>query len=253
MKKRLMAFVALCFLIMIQGCKQDMELNPQDYFSGQQLELARAIEEGNVDVVKTLAPDSNLNQPGKQDMTLLFWALGNAINDKKTSPHLKVITLLVEAGADPLQPRPQGKSSPAEFALKGDSADWINAMLDGGLSPDVKDKVFHEPIIFQAIKAQNTETLEAMLDRGADVNAANSLGKTLVFDALDNQSYDHVLLLLDRGADPSIKAKNGWSMSNALADALSGLEKGSEHYEKLNEIKEKLIQKGGKWPPEPVR
>ena len=154
MKKRLMAFVALCFLFMIQGCKQDMDLNPQDYFSGQQLELAKAIEEGDVDAVKTLAPDSDLNKPGKQDMTLLFWAIGNAINDKKTSPHLKVITLLVKAGADPLQPRPQGKSSPAEFALKGDSADWINAMLDGGLSPNVKDKVFHEPIIFQSLKAK---------------------------------------------------------------------------------------------------
>ena len=129
MKKRLMAFVALCFLFMIQGCKQDMDLNPQDYFSGQQLELAKAIEEGDVDAVKTLAPESDLNKPGKQDMTLLFWAIGNAINDKKTSPHLKVITLLVQAGADPLQPRPQGKSSPAEFALKGDSADWIDAML----------------------------------------------------------------------------------------------------------------------------
>ncbi|HAZ77966.1 MAG TPA: Accessory protein, partial [Enterobacteriaceae bacterium] len=29
---------------MIQGCKQTMDLNPQDYFSGQQLELAKAIE-----------------------------------------------------------------------------------------------------------------------------------------------------------------------------------------------------------------
>ncbi|MBF4212671.1 ankyrin repeat domain-containing protein, partial [Pseudomonas donghuensis] len=85
--------------------------------------------------------------------------------------------------------------------------------------------------------AKNTETLEAMLDSGADVNATNSLGKTLVFDALDNQAYDHVLLLPDRGADPSVKAKNGWSMSNALADALSGLDRGSEQYEKLNEIK----------------
>ena len=253
MKKRLMAFVALCFLIMIQGCKQEMELNPQDYFSGQRLELAKAIEDGDVDEVKTLASGSDLNQPGKHDMTLLFWALGNAINDKKTSTHLEVITLLVEAGADPLQPRPQGKSSPAEFALKGDSADWINAMLDGGLSPDVKDKVFHEPIIFQSIKAKNTETLQAMLDRGADVNSTNSLGKTLVFDALDNQSYDHVILLLDRGADPAIKAKNGWSMSNALADALDGLKEGSEQYEKLNEIKETLIQKGGKWPPQSVK
>lgn len=253
MKKRLMAFVALCFLIMIQGCKQEMELNPQDYFSGQRLELAKAIEDGDVDEVKTLASGSDLNQPGKHDMTLLFWALGNAINDKKTSTHLEVITLLVEAGADPLQPRPQGKSSPAEFALKGDSADWINAMLDGGLSPDVKDKVFHEPIIFQSIKAKNTETLQAMLDRGADVNSTNSLGKTLVFDALDNQSYDHVILLLDRGADPAIKSKNGWSMSNALADALDRLKEGSEQYEKLNEIKETLIQKGGKWPPQSVK
>ena len=149
--------------------------------------------------------------------------------------------------------RSQGKSSPAEFALKGDSADWIDAMLDGGLSPNVKDKVFHEPIVFQSLKAKNTETLEAMLDRGADVNATNSLGKTLGFDALDNQAYDHVLSLLDRGADPSVKAKNGWSMSNALADALSGLDRGSEQYEKLNEIKEKLIQKGGVWPPAPVK
>lgn len=117
-------------------------------------------------------------------------------------------------------------------------------MLDGGLSPNVKDKVFHEPIIFQSLKAKNTETLEAMLDSGADVNATNSLGKTLVFDALDNQAYDHVLLLLDRGADPSVKAKNGWSMSNALADALSGLDRGSEQYEKLNEIKRNLFRKG---------
>lgn len=252
MKKRLMAFVALCFLFMIQGCKQDMDLNPQDYFSGQQLELAKAIEEGDVDAVKTLAPESDLNKPGKQDMTLLFGPSATRLMIK-TSPHLKVITLLVKAGADPLQPRPQGKSSPAEFALKGDSADWIDAMLDGGLSPNVKDKVFHEPIVFQSLKAKNTETLEAMLDRGADVNATNSLGKTLVFDALDNQAYEHVLLLLDRGADPSVKAKNGWSMSNALADALSGLDRGSEQYEKLNEIKEKLIQKGGVWPPAPVK
>ena len=74
-----------------------------------------------------------------------------------------------------------------------------------------------------------------------------------MFDALDNQSYDHFILLLDRGADPAIKSKNGWSMSNALADALDGLKEGSEQYEKLNEIKETLIQKGGKWPPQSVK
>lgn len=81
-----MAFVALCFLFMIQGCKQDMDLNPQDYFSGQQLELAKAIEEGDVDAVKTLAPESDLNKPGKQDMTLLFGPSATRLMIKNIAP-----------------------------------------------------------------------------------------------------------------------------------------------------------------------
>ena len=60
MKKTVDGFVALCFFIHDSGCKQDMDLNPRDYFSGQQLELAKAIEEGDVDAVKTLAPESDL-------------------------------------------------------------------------------------------------------------------------------------------------------------------------------------------------
>lgn len=139
---------------MIQGCKQNMNLNPQDYFSGQQLSLAEAIQRGDIDEVKKLASQTELNKSGKQDMTLLFWALGNSINENKTPKHLKIITLLVKSGADPLQPRPQGKSSPAEFVLNADSADWINALLDGGLSPNAEDKTFHEPIIFETIKAK---------------------------------------------------------------------------------------------------
>lgn len=86
MKKGLKAFVALCFLFMNQGCKQDMDLNPQDYFSGQQLELAKAIEEGDVDAVKTLAPDSDLNKPGKQDMTLLFGPSATRLMIKRHRP-----------------------------------------------------------------------------------------------------------------------------------------------------------------------
>ncbi|MDU5512478.1 MAG: ankyrin repeat domain-containing protein, partial [Enterobacter sp.] len=83
--------LALLFTFMIQGCKQTMDLNPQDYFSGQQLVLAKAIEQGEVNEVKKLAPETDLNKPGQQDMTLLFWALSNAINDKKTAPQLEII------------------------------------------------------------------------------------------------------------------------------------------------------------------
>lgn len=243
--------LALLFTFMIQGCKQTMDLNPQDYFSGQQLVLAKAIEKGEVNEVKKLAPETDLNKPGQQDMTLLFWALSNAINDKKTASQLEIITDLVKAGADPLQPRPAGGSSPAEFVLQGDSGDWINALLDGGLSADAKDKVHHDPIIMETIKAKNTETLKAMLDRGANINVTDSLGNTLLIYALDYGKHDHVLLLLDRGADPEIRSNLGWTMGNQLQRLLKGAKEGDEHYQKLIKIKEKLIQHGGKWPPAP--
>ncbi|EIE3256407.1 ankyrin repeat domain-containing protein [Escherichia coli] len=240
------------FILLIQGCKQEMNLDPRDYFSGQQLMLAEAIEAGDINEVSRLAPVTDLNTPGKYEMTLLFWALGNSLYDKKTPTRLKIITLLVRAGADPLQPRPEGKNCPAEFILNADSGDWIKAMLDGGLSPDAKDKVFHEPIIFEAIEARNTETLKTMLDAGADINITDSLGNTLLIDALDYHAYDHVILLLERGADPEIRADSGWTMGNQLERFLNRAKKDSEEYKKLTEIKEKLIQHGGKWPPEPV-
>ncbi|MCF8581190.1 ankyrin repeat domain-containing protein [Enterobacter ludwigii] len=253
MKSFLSGWIMLCLILMVQGCKQNMDLKPDNYFSGQQLTLARAIQNGEVDGVIKLASEVDLNKPGKEDMTLLFWAVMNSINNKKTPKQLSIITSLIKAGADPLQPRPQGKNSPAEFVLMADSADWIKAMLDAGLSPNAVDKTFDKPIIFQTLEAKNTETLQAMLDKGADINVTDSLGNTLLIDALDFHSYDHVLLLLERGADPEIKADNGWTMGNQLQHFLSRAKEGSDEYKKLNEIKEALIQHGGKWPPAPVR
>ncbi|WP_312282998.1 ankyrin repeat domain-containing protein [Pseudescherichia sp.] len=253
MKAILSMCLALTLTFIVQGCRQGMDLNPQDYFSGQQLVLAKAIEHGEVDEVKKLAPETELNKPGQQDMTLLFWALSNAINDKKTAPQLEIITDLVTAGADPLQPRPAGGSSPAEFVLKGDSGDWIKAMLDGGLSPDARDKIHHQPILFETIKAKNTETLKAMLDHGANIDITDSLGNTLLIEAFDFGEYDHVLLLLERGADPDLRGKFGWTMGNQLQRFLDRSKANDEHHQDLIKIKEKLIEHGGKWPPDPVK
>ncbi|NJQ18127.1 ankyrin repeat domain-containing protein [Pantoea sp. LS15] len=247
------ARLMLIFIVLLQGCRQNSDQNPQDYFSGQQLVLAQAIESGKIDEVKKRLTGTDLNKPGQRDMTLLFWALMNTLYDKKTQPRLQIVTELIRAGADPLQPRPNGKSSPAEFVLMADSGEWIKAMLDGGLSPNAKDKIFDEPIIFETIKAKNTRTLEVMLDKGSNIDVADSLGETLLIDALDYGAYDHVLLLLQRGANPEIKAESGWSMGNQLQLELDRAKEGSELYKKLNEIKEALIQHGGKWPPTPVK
>src|SRR6266566_7078763 len=75
-----------------------------DFFSGPQLLLAQAIERGDLVKVQQLAPVTDLNTPGRKDMTLLFFAVQEAL--KRDPKRLAMITVLVKTGADPLQEVP---------------------------------------------------------------------------------------------------------------------------------------------------
>ncbi|WP_261434809.1 ankyrin repeat domain-containing protein [Serratia ficaria] len=256
MKNLISIAVMLFSVLILQGCKEGMDLKPQDYFEGKQLTIAEMIYHGDEATLKKILPTfskEELNRPAKEDITLLFWALNNAIFEKKTPEYLRIITALVKAGADPLQPRPNGGSCPAEFMLKADDGIWIKAMLDGGLSPNALDKVHNQPIIFEAFKAKNIETLKVMLEYGADINTKNSLGNSLLIDALDSRAYDHVIYLLDKGADSSIQGNSGWTMGNQLQRFINRTQEGTETWDKLEEIKTTLIKHGGEWPPKPVK
>ena len=233
-----------------------MNYEPQDFFNGNQLEVAEAIFNGNEHELEEKLPllsKEELNAPAKEKMTLLFWAITNATGDNATPERAHLITMLINSGADPLQPQPNMSGSPAEFAMKGDNAIWIKAMLDGGLSPNARDKLNNKPIIFQSVWSKNTETLKTILDYGADINIRNSLGDTVLIDALDARSYDHVILLLKRGADSSIKGSSGWTMGNQLQRYFNNGTGDNQNRKKLEEIKSLLIKNGGEWPPAPVK
>ena len=67
---------------------------PEYYFSGDQLLLAQAIVSGDLNCVIRLAPHTRLNEPGKQDMTLLFFAIQSGFNRKLNQ--LNIISQLVK-------------------------------------------------------------------------------------------------------------------------------------------------------------
>ncbi|MGQ6347576.1 ankyrin repeat domain-containing protein, partial [Serratia sp. IR-2025] len=208
MRKLIMAMALLFTVLMMQGCKKNMEYEPQDFFEGRQLEIAQLIYDGNEVKLKEKLPTvskEELNRPVKADMTLLFWSVLNSIYDISTPERLRIITDLVKSGADPLQPRSEGGSSPAEFVMRADKGIWIKAMLDGGLSPNSKDKVFNEPIIFETLKAKNIETLKIMFEHGADLNIRGAMNRTLLINALYQKEVDHIVFLLKNGAETSLK------------------------------------------------
>ena len=249
MKQKVIKTLFIIFIFFVQGCDKKMDHKPQDFFEGEQLDIAQLIYDGNESVLKqkvASASKETLNRPAKEDITLLFWSFLNAMYDNTTPERLKIITDLVKAGADPLQPRPAGGSSPAEFAMRADKNVWIKALLDGGLSPNARDKIHHEPIIFESRYARNTETLKALLDNGADIDIRDSLDQTLLMGAFISSSFEHVELLLARGANPNPVDANGLSLLAAVTREIKDSKEGTEYNNRCKEILKMMISKGVK-------
>ncbi|EPH2852133.1 ankyrin repeat domain-containing protein [Serratia nevei] len=243
MRKLIMAMALLFTVLMMQGCKKNMEYEPQDFFEGRQLEIAQLIYDGNEVKLKEKLPTvskEELNRPVKADMTLLFWSVLNSIYDISTPERLRIITDLVKSGADPLQPRSEGGSSPAEFVMRADKGIWIKAMLDGGLSPNSKDKVFNEPIIFETLKAKNIETLKIMFEHGADLNIRGAMNRTLLINALYQKEVDHIVFLLKNGADTSLKDSFGETFVFLINKEISQKDNNNQYVKELIKIRDSL-------------
>ncbi|HHK5889224.1 TPA: ankyrin repeat domain-containing protein [Serratia marcescens] len=243
MKKIILIITMVVSTLIMQGCKQGMDLQPQDYFEGKQLDIANIIYEGDrqkLDKVLPTVSKETLNRPAKAEMTLLFWAINNVIFDKNTPERLKIITDLVKAGADPLQPRPEGRSSPAEYVMKADKGVWIQAMLEGGLSPNARDEINNQPIIFKSFQAVNTETLSALIDYKADVNIKGAMNRTPLINALYNSCPEHIEVLLAHGANPLAKDDFNDSFLSLISAEIAKGDKSNSYIKKLIKIKEKI-------------
>ncbi|MFB5174239.1 ankyrin repeat domain-containing protein [Erwinia amylovora] len=243
MKRILIAITILLSALMVQGCKKGMDLNAQDYFEGKQLALAKGIEKGDQDEIRKILPEMSaeeLNRPAKASMTLLFWAISSSLYDQATPERLRIITELVKAGADPLQPQPNMPGSPAETMMQADKGIWIKALLDGGLSPDARDNVHHEPIIFESFNAMNTETLKILIDYRANLNIQDSLKRTPLINALYSGKIEHIKLLLSNGASPLIKGRFNDDFISLINNEISKGDKGNEYIKSLVSIRDSI-------------
>ncbi len=80
---------------------------------------------------------------------------------------------------------------------------------------DTRDNDGRTSLMWAAIKG-HSETVLALLDKGADVNAKDNKGGTALMDAAYSGHKDIVLELLDKGADVNAKDNKG---TTALMDA----------------------------------
>lgn len=104
--------------------------------------------------------------------------------------------------------------TPAEqslaYAIQEDDPALVKKALDKGANPNVIDTFVGMPVLIHAVlKSSDTDILEMLLNKGADVNIQTSKGHTALMSAIMWGKPDFAIFLIQKGANTEIKNKEG--------------------------------------------
>ncbi|CAI6082842.1 unnamed protein product [Clonostachys chloroleuca] len=100
-------------------------------------------------------------------------------------------------------------------------APLIQALLHGGANPCLKNARGISPLLSICLSPESMPAINMLLDAGADINAADSNGETLLFGGLANLSFEKededrcIRALIERGADIAVRDLAGRTILHA--------------------------------------
>lgn len=258
------------------GCKEKM-YSPKNYFDGQYLKAARLIDEDNELQFKAILPALKVDAPGREQMTLLWYAIVHKKYD--------AIRDLIAAGSQPDEQGVEGLGSALYFALTSDDTRLLQAMLDGGLSPDFQDSDGSNLLQRSIIGERGFDRVRLLVERGANINLRDSLGDTALNEAIDSLEPKIAIYLIQHGANVTGRDVNGFSTAWAVQSTIDQFDpqakrettitnysiddsgklvstteippplgaspRGRELWEQFKQLRQLMIEKGAKFPPDP--
>ena len=269
----------LCLALLLTAClllcatcaseSSTKAVRATDHFTGQELQLAQAAENCDLDGVRRLASTADLNKIGKKGIAMLHFAVFKA-RDNYTQCQFDIITELMKAGASPqfLSEKTDmyiadGKSSkdgytPTRFALLLSDAYplILKAMLDGGLQANgevLLDGGIQTSggMIRAVLYDKNIEAVKILIQYGADVNKKNNLGQNTLTATSAISEWKLLKVLLEAGGKPDMPTQSGITLSNRIYDALESdsIDKRPHVKKELEGLAELIQAKGFPWPP----
>ncbi|MBE1161435.1 ankyrin repeat domain-containing protein [Dyella acidiphila] len=147
-----------------------------------------------------VAEGANPDAQGKDDVTLLEWAL---LRQSKPA-----MSALLDAGAQASQPG-LGGDTVLHLAAKANDVSYLKLLLDHGADPNAPHGVTQAPPIDAALMNPQNDAFDLLLAHHADPNRPDRLGDTPLHVAAQVHKPQCVLALLKAGADPSRRNKHG--------------------------------------------
>jgi ankyrin repeat protein len=156
--------------------------------------LTVAVAGGNQEIIKLLLKNEktkiDVNQKGRSGWTPLLTAV--------LHKNIETIQLLLEHGADVNIAADSG-STPLTVAVEGGNQEIIKLLLKNKKTKiDVNKKGIDGSPLFIAVLNENMETIQLLLEYGADVNIANYKGHTPLLIAVIQENAEIVENLLRR-------------------------------------------------------
>ena len=236
-------------MITLVGCNSKQEKSkstnpPEDFFSGKELEMGKAIFDGDYVKIETLIDDQNYNPNtrGKVESEgrLQRWTyLGYCI----LVGEVKSAEKLLELGADINLVSFDGGGIVTNIgqacSLKNSEA--INRLLkyNVNLNPTLGGSPLRDLLISDSPKSM----LELLLKKGANINYQDYLsGDTVSITALALGKFDDLNYFLDQGADPLLLDSSGNSLAYLIQKEIEDGRLSGEGLTEYTQLKNRLAE-----------
>ena len=186
-------------------------MGPENFFNNGQLKAYQHAQQDEMEsLVQLVKTGIDLNQPGKEDMTMLGLAVLTA--DRKA------IISLLQAGANPNQVIPNA-GSPAIFAItqhySPPRTKALEALFDGGYDPNQMLSA-GTPYLFYFVDYNHWPGLKLAIQRGGNINVQRSSGKSLLTYIIEGGDNVQARELIAMGADVAARGQRGESALEAI-------------------------------------
>lgn len=186
-------------------------MKAENFFSDEQLSAYGYAHDGDTERLGEITRVRvDLNQPAKEDMTLLGFAV-------LTADHQAIVNLM-RAGANPNQVIPNA-GSPAILAITHHydppRTKALAALFDGGYDPN-QLLSYGTPYMFYFVKYDHWPGLELALRRGGNINIRRSNGKSLLTYLIERGHYPQARDLISKGADVAVRGERDETALEAI-------------------------------------